>query len=263
MRLHQLRNATIVIETGGHRILVDPMLARKHALPPLRVFGSRERNPRVELPAGSDTLLDSVTHALITHCRKGHFDHLDSAARAWLRQRAIPIYCTPEDAAYLQSKGLAAVALAEDNHLPHPFLGGTLRTVPCLHGRGLVGKFMMHGVGYFIEMPGEPSLYISGDTVLTDTVRDFVRTHRPDILVVPAGGARMDIGSEIIMGVDEVVALCKDAGDGIVVANHLEALSHCPETRQGLAEAARRAGLGARLRIPADGDTLTFAPKAA
>jgi hypothetical protein len=30
-----------------------------------------------------------------------------------------------------------------------------------------------HGVGYLIEMPGEPSLYLSGDTMLTDAVRDL------------------------------------------------------------------------------------------
>ena len=50
MKIQQLRNATIIVEFGQHRVLVDPMLARQGALPPLRLFGARQRNPLVELP---------------------------------------------------------------------------------------------------------------------------------------------------------------------------------------------------------------------
>jgi hypothetical protein len=45
---------------------------------------------------------------------------------------------------------------------------------------------------------------------------------------------------------------------GHVVANHLEAISHCPVTRSALQAAALRAGLSQRLHIPADGQTLAF-----
>ena len=113
----------------------------------------------------------------------------------------------------------------------------------------------MHGVGYLIEAPDEPSLYLSGDTVLTPIVREFVARHRPEICVVPAGGARFDIGSDIIMGIDDVIELARVAS-GTVVANHLEALSHCPVTRFALARAAREAGVDSRLRIPTDGEVL-------
>ncbi|MDB5732939.1 MAG: Zn-dependent hydrolase, partial [Variovorax sp.] len=205
LKITQIRNATIVLELGAHRILVDPMLAPKNGLPPLRFIGQRQRNPIVDLPAMTDSLLESVTHCLITHCQKGHFDHLDRAARQWLRTRQIPVICTPHDAEHLRQRGLNAVALPEGHQEPQAFLGGQIRTVSCLHGRGLIGLLMEHGVGYFIEMPGEPSLYLSGDTVLTPTVREFIARHQPDISVVPAGGARFDVGHEIIMGTSEVV----------------------------------------------------------
>ncbi|MEF9673844.1 hypothetical protein QNM99_23485 [Pseudomonas sp. PCH446] len=45
---------------------------------------------------------------------------------------------------------------------------------------------------------------------------------------------------------------------GLVIANHLEALSHCPVTRRALADAAQLAGVEARLLIPRDGEVLTF-----
>ncbi len=137
------------------------------------------------------------------------------------------------------------------------FLGGTIRTIRCTHGRGLVGALMEHGVGYVIALPGEPTLYLAGDTILSSAIREAVERHQPDICVVPAGGARMDLGGEIIMGPDEVIAFARLAR-GTVVANHLEALSHCPPTRAALAAAAQAAGVGARMRIPADGERLIF-----
>src|SRR3712207_1589867 len=81
MKITQLRNATAVVDIGPYRILVDPMLAPKGALPPLKLFDRRERNPVVDLPPVADALLASVTHCLITHCQKGHFDHLDRAGK--------------------------------------------------------------------------------------------------------------------------------------------------------------------------------------
>ena len=43
-----------------------------------------------------------------------------------------------------------------------------------------------------------------------------------------------------------------------VVANHMEAVSHCPVQRDDLRRAADDAGLGERLYIPQDGETMEF-----
>ncbi|AEB59549.1 MBL fold metallo-hydrolase [Ectopseudomonas mendocina] len=255
MKIQQLRNATIIVEFGQHRVLVDPMLARQGALPPLRLFGARQRNPLVELPVGARAALESVTHCLITHCQKGHFDHLDRAGTQWLRERQIPVICAPHDANHLLQRGLNVQPLLPEHNLPGPFLGGHIRTVRCIHGRGVVGRLMEHGVGFLIEIPGEPSLYLAGDTLLTDEVRACVREHRPAVSVVPAGGARFDLGGDIIMGIDEVIEFTRLSG-AAVVANHLEAISHCPVSRMALAEAAASAQV--KLLIPEDGEVLAF-----
>jgi L-ascorbate metabolism protein UlaG (beta-lactamase superfamily) len=260
MHITQLRNATIIIHAGPHHILVDPMLSAKDVLPPLRVFdGKRLRNPLLDLPANAEAALEQVTHCLITHCQKGHFDHLDRAGKRFLRERQIAVTCTPHDAGHLRQRGLNVQALAANHAEPQPFLGGRIRTVRCTHGRGLVGALMEHGVGYLIELPGEPSLYLTGDTILTQTVRDVISLHQPQLCVAPAGGARsMDLGGEIIMGPQEVIELTQLMA-GTVIANHLEALSHCPPSRAELAAAAQAAGVGERLHIPADGQTLAYA----
>ncbi|MCC2972689.1 MBL fold metallo-hydrolase [Massilia sp. IC2-476] len=258
MKITQLRNATVIVELGPYRILVDPMLAPEGALPPLRLGGGCEHNPVVGLPVGADALLETVTHCLITHCQKGHFDHLDRAATRWLRERDIPVICTPHDADYLRRRGLNVQPLSRDDHVAQPFLDGRVTTVPCRHGRGVVGLLMEHGVGYVIEMPGEPTLYLTGDTILTSQVLDALARHQPEVCVAPAGGARFDLGHEIIMGVRDLIRLLQ-ATRGAVVANHLEALSHCPVTRWELFAAAVQEGVSERLLVPEDGETLSFA----
>lgn len=256
MHITQLRNATIIVHVGERHILVDPMLAPKGALPPLRLLdGKRLRNPTVDLPAEADAALAQVTHCLITHCQKGHFDHLDGHGKQWLRDRQIPVICTPHDAAYLRKRGLNVQSLPDGHEQATSFFEGRIRTVRCTHGEGVVGRMMEHGVGYFMEMPGEPSLYLAGDTILTPRVRAFVGQHQPDVSVVPAGGARFDIGQDIIMGVDDVITFTQWS-NGTVVANHLDAISHCPVTRTALSAAGKKAGVSQRLLVPADGQTL-------
>ncbi|MFC4258840.1 MBL fold metallo-hydrolase [Marinobacter lacisalsi] len=256
MNITQLRNATMIVEIGGHRILVDPMLAPMGAIPPLKyATRARRRNPLVDLPQGADAQLGTVTQCLITHCQKGHFDHLDRAGAKWLRKHNIPVFCMRGDAAFLSAKGLSVTPLEPGRR--QGLLNGEVTPVPCVHGTGLVGRFMAHGFGFYLEFPGEPSVYIAGDTILTNDVRDFILHHQPDVCVIPAGGASFDVGGEIIMGADEVAAVAR-LSTGVIVANHLEALDHCPVTREQLRALGERESLGSQLRIPGDGETLRF-----
>lgn len=254
MKITQLRNATVVVEIADEVILVDPMLAPKSAIPALK-YATRQRrkNPLVELPEISQALLSRVTRCLITHCQKGHFDHLDRTAVAWLRELNIPVYCSDQDSLYLKNKGLNVQSLTTDSR--NPFLQGSIELIPCLHGKGLIGRLMAHGFGYFIQQTGQPSLYISGDTILTQEVRQFIINRQPDALIIPAGGARFDLGGDIIMGVDEAITVGK-LSQGMVIANHLEALDHCPVTRAALGLAVHQNDLSHRFKIPGDGESV-------
>ncbi len=257
MKIHQIRNATLLVDFGRVRLIVDPMLADRHAVPALRLFKYRGRNPAVSLPQGAYDVMDTATHGLITHFRKGHFDHLDRAGRRWLRARDLPVLCTPRDAEVLSGIGLRTMPIRRDHGTRQSFFDGTVQTTPCTHGRGLVGKLMEHGVGYFIQMPGEPTLLLTGDTILTPELRSFVGSHRPDVIVAPAGGARFDIGGEVIMNAQDMIELAK-LTPGTVIANHIGAISHCPVTRSDVMRAASKAGIAGRVLAPADGECLTF-----
>ena len=112
---------------------------------------------------------------------------------------------------------------------------------------------MEHGHGYLLELPGEPSVYLAGDTVLTPPVRDCLQRLQPDVAVLPAGGARFDLGADILMDAAEV-AQAAALTTGAVVVNHLEALDHCPTTRAQVRALAQRGGWAHRLWVPEDGE---------
>lgn len=256
MRIHHLRSATFVLEAAGERVLVDPMLGAKGTVaPPFAVIRHRpRRNPTIDLPANSKALLEGVSAGLVTHCRRGHLDHLDRAGRALLSDSGLPVFCNARDASYLRKRGLRAEPVRSDEK--RDFLGGSITAFPAVHGYGLMAKLMGPGVGYLIELPGEPTIYVSGDTVLTDEVRRVLVERRPDVAVMAAGSAGFDVGRPILMPLEEQLEFARLA-PGIVIANHLEAMNHCPTTRADLRAAFAAAGLAERVLIPADGETLS------
>jgi len=263
MRIHHLRNATMVIESGSCHILVDPMLSDIGRLPPFAYLRHKPlRNPTVPLPAVAERILRKVTHCLLTHSQKcgrkalQHTDHLDEAGAAFLRARRIPVVCPDQDAANLRKIGLR-VAVALPYWRSAALCGGAIAAVPAQHGRGWIYRLMANGAGFFLALPGEPTLYIAGDTVWTKAVQGVLQMLKPDVAVVAAGTAQLDVGGPILMPLEEVAAFVRNA-PGRVIANHLEALNHCPTTRARLKRRLADEGLRDKTSIPDDGETLTI-----
>ena len=253
MKLTLLRHATLVLDLAGTRVLVDPMLSPARRLPPLAILRHPPRwNPLVDLPSNAERFLSGVQACILTHFRHGHFDHLDGVGRAFLRERRIPVYCPQRDAPTLRSSGIHAIAVGDS---PEPFFDGSIRTVAARHGHGIVGRLMGCGAGFLVRMPGEPVVYLSGDTVLTPLVTATLEHERPSVAVVHAGGAQLDVGSPILMSLDEVRSFAALA-PAHVVAVHLEALNHCPVTRAQVRGLTTDPAIGDRLRVPEDGETL-------
>lgn len=229
MIIQHIRNATFIVETKKYKILIDPMLGKKGSLPPLTFFRHKARkNPIVDLPQNAHKVLDGITHCLITHCQKGHLDHLDKDGMQFLKENNTPSICSVKDRKYLLTKGLNILSALEDWET-YSFSNGDMNisTIPAIHGKGWITKFMANGVGYFIQIQDEPGIYISGDTVLTEDVQKAIKKFQPDITVVASGMASLDIGKPILMQMDEIIDFVK-LSQKKVVANHLEALNHCP-----------------------------------
>ncbi len=250
MKLQHLRNATMVLGLGPHRLLVDPMLAAVGAMPGFKILGGgRRRNPLVPLPLAAAEALAETTAAIITH---EHPDHLDAAGRRFLRDRALPVWTSGVDGPSLRKKGLDVRELRDGA------LGMRVEVIRSRHARGVLGWLLGPVCGYYLAHEGEPSVYLIGDSILTEPVLEAIARLQPDVIVAPAGAANMGAGGDILFSVDELVRLTTLAR-GQVVFNHLEALDHCPTTRAGLRARMDAEGLRGRVHVPEDGEVLTFA----
>jgi L-ascorbate metabolism protein UlaG (beta-lactamase superfamily) len=263
MKIHHLRSATFVIESGDNFILIDPMLGEKGSMPPFSVFRFKARkNPTVDLPANAKGLLDKVNQTLLTHSQTfgiralQHGDHLDPAGEKFLIANNVPVTTPSKDKAYLEKYGMT-VSNGLEPWKKTPYLGGSITAIPAQHGHGWIHKVMANGCGFFLELPNEPSLYISGDTVLTDDVKKALTELKPDITVVAAGQAQMDVGQPLLMPADEVVEFIR-LSPGKVIANHMEALNHCPIDRTTLKKSVVALGMSDKVLIPEDGELLEF-----
>ncbi len=119
---------------------------------------------------------------------------------------------------------------------------------------------MGHVSGWFISLPNEPTIYITGDTVLIKAVKNAIISLQPDVIVAPAGAANFGFGPDLLFPVSELVKLAKLTPHRIVF-NHLEALDHCLVKRSELKALMKSEGLMERCFIPADGQIITFTGK--
>jgi L-ascorbate metabolism protein UlaG (beta-lactamase superfamily) len=255
MKVHHIRNATMVIETGDKTILVDPMLGKKgSAGPTFTLFRFKpQRNPIVDLPNNTMSIVNKTTHCVITHL---HPDHLDKAGEVFLKEKNIPVICSVKDEIELKKRGLN-VSQTVEYWKESDFLGGKIRGIPAVHGYGFVAKPMGNVMGFFIELPNEKTLYLSADTIYTEDVDKALTELKPDIAVVACGTAQLDIFQPLLMRMDDILKFVKNAPNK-VLANHLEAVNHCPTKRSALRKEVSNIGLTDKVFIPMDGENITY-----
>jgi len=246
MRLRLIRHATLVVEYGGRRLLVDPMLDGAGARPPVVNTPNQRENPLVPLPEPAAEVARGVDAVLVTHL---HADHWDATAAAVL-DPSLPLVCQPEDEARLADAGFTDLRPVADGIE----LGGIrIARTPCRHGTGEIGERMAPASGFVLRAPGEPVVYLAGDTIWCPEAEAVLRRDAPTVVVVNAGGARFLVGDPITMDAADVVATCRAAPHARVVAVHMETINHCLVTRADLAAALREAGVERQVSIPADG----------
>lgn len=255
MKIHHLRNATLVMETGNKVILFDPMLGKKGtAGPTFTLFRFKpQRNPIVDLPDNAMEIIEKTTHCLLTHL---HPDHLDKEAESFLKSKQIPVICSVKDEKALRKKGLN-IFQTVDYWQETEFLGGKIQGIPAVHGYGFVAKPMGNVMGFYIELPNEKSIYLSADTIYTEDVHKVLTQLKPEIAVVACGTAQLDVFQPLLMNMEDILKFVKNA-PGKVIANHLEAVNHCPTKREDLRKVVTKLGLIEKIFIPKDGESKVY-----
>ncbi|WP_256278415.1 MBL fold metallo-hydrolase [Rhodococcus erythropolis] len=250
-----MRNATMTLEYGGMTVLVDPMLGARGSIESFpNPTGNPARNPLVDLPMPINVLL-SPDVVVVTHT---HADHWDDAARALL-PREVPILAQhAKDAATISQHGFTDVQVL---NVPMTVGGVEFTRTSGQHGSDAVfAEFPGLGdvMGVVLRHPDEPSVYVAGDTVLNDHVRQALATYGPDVVVLNTGEAALTEAGPIIMGPRDAVEIVRLVPEARVIAVHLEALNHCPATREDVRSRARADGVADRVLVPADGETLAL-----
>lgn len=254
MNIQLLRHATLLIELGGRRCLVDPMLTEARAWDPVRNAANPQRNPMVELALTEselDRTLAGSQAVFVTHL---HADHWDDPARAKLR-KDLPLFCQPNDTQSIQADGFTDVRPVDPQL---DWDGIQVSLTAGQHGTGEVAQRIGPVSGFVIAAKGEPTLYIAGDSVWCPEVAAALERHRPQIVVVNAGAAQFLDSDPITMTADDVASVASAAPQAQLVAVHMETINHCQLTRSALAEAMQAAGLADRVWIPADLEARAF-----
>ncbi len=247
MKIRLIRHATLILEYGGHRLLIDPQLDPAGARPAIENTPNPRNNPLVELPVPVKELLRGTDAVFVTHT---HRDHWDGTAEKEI-PKDLPLIGQPEDEPRFRSAGFKNVTGMGKTL---DWNGITIHRTGGQHGTGEIAKKLAPVSGFVLRSPGEPTLYIAGDTIWCDDVAGPLAEFKPDVTVLNAGGARFLQGDPITMTPDDVIAVCKAAPSTQVVAVHMDAINHCIVSREDLAFQLEAARLRERVSIPVDGE---------
>jgi L-ascorbate metabolism protein UlaG (beta-lactamase superfamily) len=247
MRLRLIRHATLLVEYGGHNLLVDPMLDDAGARPAIQDSPNPRNNPLVELPVSAPEVVQNIEAVFVTHT---HSDHWDGTA-VKLLPKNLPLFGQPEDESKFGSQGFTAVKSISKSAAWHHI---DITRTSGQHGTGEIGKAMAPVSGFVLRGSGEPTLYVAGDTVWCPEVEEALREFRPEVVVLNAGAAQFLEGGPITMTADDVITVCRSASDAQVVTVHMEAINHCLLTRSDLAFQVEAARMSQQVAIPDDGE---------
>jgi L-ascorbate metabolism protein UlaG (beta-lactamase superfamily) len=247
-----LRNAAALFGYAGQRFLIDPALDPAAARPPVPNTPNQQPNPLVGLPAGWEEVVASATTLLVTHLHQDHFDATSASAL----DKHLPVLCQPDDVERLAAQSFGALHPVESSLVLDEV---KVTRTAARHGTGAIGRLMDPVSGFVFESPGEPVVYIAGDTIWCEEIADVIDRFSPEVIVVNAGGARFLEGDPIVMTAEDIMMVHCAAPTATVIVVHLEAINHCLETRDYYRQRLPDLGVNMdQIVSPADGESIAL-----
>jgi L-ascorbate metabolism protein UlaG (beta-lactamase superfamily) len=232
VRVRHIGGPTVLLEIGDWRLLTDPTFD-----PPGRryTFGWGTASRKLTGPAiGVDELppLDAV---LLSHDH--HDDNLDDAGRALL-PRAGTVVTTTSGARRLggSARGLepwgATTLEGPGRHAIE------ITATPCRHGPPGFHPIVGDVVGFALRWEGQEHgvLWISGDTVLYDGVREVANRLQVDTALIHLGAVRFGVTGPLryTMTASEAIELCGLVKPRTAIPIHYEGWRHFREGREAI-----------------------------
>ena len=228
VRITHIGGPTVLIEVAGWRLLTDPTFD-----PPGRrySFGWGTASRKLTGPAITASELPPLDAVLLSHDHHG--DNLDSAGRALLPS-AGTVVTTVAGARRLAggARGLEPWEAARLNAAGKPSI--EITATPCRHGPPLSRPLAGHVIGFALRWEGQEHgvLWISGDTVLYDGVRQVADRIEVDTAVLHLGGVRFPVTGPLrySMTAREAIELCSLIRPRTVIPVHYEGWKHFQES---------------------------------
>jgi hypothetical protein len=91
-------------------------------------------------------------------------------------------------------------------------------------------------MGIVFKSDKEKTLYVAGDTIWCDEVITAIDKFNPEIIVINACGATVLVGEgeRLIMDIEDVKAISNYAKNSIIIASHMDTVSHLTVTREDI-----------------------------
>lgn len=255
MKVQLIRNATMVVEYAGKRMLADPMFAKKGELargPMPAKDWNWKRNPNNDLPVSIKEIIKDIDFVFLTHL---HFDHWDEAAANAL-PKDIKVFVQDEhDKKIIAKAGFTNLEILSENS---KFGDIKLGSTKAQHGKGFILKLAGQVTGMILEHPSEKTLYIAADTVWYDEVEKTINKFNPEVIIVNGGDNRFIIGDQLIMSKEDIHQTHLAAPNSDIVVVHMEGVYHNTLTRKELKTFVNEKSISDRIIIPEDGETINL-----
>ena len=257
MTVEQIRNATVTVEYGDQKFLIDPMFSKKGVFDPFLPAERDDRNPIVELPMSVDEILEGVDAVIVTHT---HEDHFDQAAKEQLPKDMKLIMQDEADAEMAKEAGFTNIEVMEEE-VGIDFNGVELTEVDGRHGHGETAKLMGNVMGIVFRHTDEKTLYLAGDTVWYEKVQEIIDTYKPEVIMLNGGENQFvedgPVGP-LIMGKEDIYEVYKAAPEADIVVSHMEAVNHWGLSREELKNFIKEKGIESNVVVPDDGEAYSY-----
>jgi L-ascorbate metabolism protein UlaG (beta-lactamase superfamily) len=253
--------ATVVAQLGPFTILTDPnfLHAGDHAH-----LGYGLTSPRLTSPALELDALPPLDACVLSHL---HGDHWDEVAEAGLR-RDLPVLTTARAARTLRRRGFEAaqgLSTWDDVVLRRGAAWLRITAVPARHGPPLFHALLPPVMGTVWELGHGTGgarfrMYVSGDTLLHDDLRDIPRRYpRLDLGLFHLGGTRV-LGARVTLDARQGVEAVRLVAPDVAIPIHFDDYPVFSSPLSDFARAVAEAGLAHRVRFLARGERhpLTF-----
>jgi L-ascorbate metabolism protein UlaG (beta-lactamase superfamily) len=249
LRITYVGGPTALLEFGGLRFLTDPTFdpaGSEYKIGPVTLC-------KTQGPALVPETLD-FDFVLLSH--NHHADNLDRLGRKSL-SRALKVFTTESASCQL---GCNSVGLNFWEWVELPTENGQPLRVTAAPGRhGPEGNDHGPVIGFILQPDASsPAVYISGDTVWFEGLREINQRYDVDRAILFMGAARVpELGPDhLTMSADDAIQFARVFSKAAIVPLHYEGWKHFSESRAQITTAFDRAGLAGRLHWPEPGCTL-------